>query len=262
MMNSTKRSVKEVVSMLMPEKVKRILKPIYHRMRGVQPRIELDQKWIIIQKKLSESKNIIDLGCGDNPVKGARVGVDLYIEPKERLFGFGPKIDVEKMKEKGTIFVNSRIDAVLPFEDKEFDFAYSNHVFEHVENPAVACGEMMRIARSGAIITPSIFAELMFGRSYHRWLVIERGGAIFFFKKRPLENKPFGEHPKHSSGTGWIVEESTNPFDILLNDGEWYRGRQKMPRLSKLLRKLWYSHSPVTETIFLWDGEFDCFVYE
>jgi ubiquinone/menaquinone biosynthesis C-methylase UbiE len=167
------------------------------------------------------------------------------------------------MKEQGITFVNAMIDSTLPFKDKEFDFAYSHHVFEHLEDPTTACEEMMRIAKSGVIIAPSILAELIFGRPYHRWLVMDRGNTVFFFKKRPYEDRPFGEHPKWDKTKGkWVAKKNTNPFDILLNDGGWYRGERKMPQLANILRKHWYSHSPVMEVIFLWEGSFKYKIYE
>ena len=251
---------------LIPEPVKRAIKPIYHKIKKIpqKARVELDPRWIAVQKKLVESKKIIDLGCGNNPVQGATVGVDLYIESNERAFGVRPAINIQKMKEQGITFVNARIDSTLPFKDKEFDFAFSHHVFEHLEDPATACKEMMRIANFGVILTPSILADLIFGRPYHRWLVMERGNNIFFFKKRSFEDRPFGEHPKwDKTKRKWVAEKDTNPFDVLLNVGGWYRGgERKRPRLANILRKYWYSHSPVMEVIFLWEGSFKYRAYE
>lgn len=169
---------------------------ILNKIKRAPQKVDLHPEWIAVQKKLAESKKIIDLGCGNNPVQGAIVGVDLYIEPKERSLGAGPTIDIQKIKERGITFVNTKIDSLLPFDDKEFDFAYSYHVFEHLEDPAIACKEMMRIAKSGVIITPSILAEVIFGRPYHKWLIMKHNNTIFFFKKRPFEDRPFGEHPK------------------------------------------------------------------
>jgi ubiquinone/menaquinone biosynthesis C-methylase UbiE len=251
----------------MPEYVKQIMRPIYRNAKETLrkgKRIDLDPKWIVVQKRLAEAKKIIDLGCGNNPVQGASVGVDLYIEPKERALGAGPTIDIQKMKERGISFVNARIESPLPFNDKEFDFAYSHHVFEHLHDPATACKETMRIAKSGAIITPSLFAELIFGRPYHRWLVMEHNNTIFFFRKRPFEDRPFGEHPEWNEKTKkWVITKNTNPFDMLLNVSGWYHGEEgEMPRLSKILRKYWYSHSPLIESVFLWQDEFKYEIYD
>lgn len=215
-----------------------------------------------VHAALRQSKTIVDLGCGNNPVPGATAAVDLNLEPSERALGHGSSIDVERFKQRGIRFVNSRIDAPLPFADKEFDFAYSHHVFEHVEDPAIACAEMVRIARAGAIITPSPFAELAFGRPYHRWLVLDRAGALFFFSKRREEDRPFGEHPEWDSQRGWTASERTNPFDMLLDDGDWYHQQEGRvyQRLQQRLRSCWYGHSPVVETIFLWQEQFRCVV--
>lgn len=42
-----------------------------------------------------------------------------------------------------------------PFKDKEFDFVYCSHVLEHSPDPAIACEELMRIAKRGYIETPT-----------------------------------------------------------------------------------------------------------
>jgi len=219
---------------------------------------EQDHRWLMVKKRLKEAHHIIDLGCGNNPVEGASVGVDFHLDPVERLHGAGPMIDPEKFKERGVQFVHTRIDGPLPFKDKEFDFAYSHHVFEHLDDPATACREMIRIAQAGVIITPSFFAELIFGRPYHRWLVMDRTEGLFFFRKRIFEQTPFGLSPKFSHAKNrWEIDGQTNPFDMLLNDGNWYKGQEgQMPRISEILRKHWYAHSPLLEIIFIWDHEF------
>jgi SAM-dependent methyltransferase len=100
--------------------------------QGASKKCSLDPRWICVKNKLKESKRIIDLGCGNNPVAGAAVAIDWYLEPKERALGAGAAIDGKKMRAQGTAFINTRIDGPLPFADKEFDFAYSHHAFEHM----------------------------------------------------------------------------------------------------------------------------------
>ncbi len=241
---------------------KKILKPFFRRFQD-PIQYTSDSRWVEVNKKLSQSKTIVDLGCGNNPVKGATVAVDQYVEPKERICGFGPTIDLKKMEQQNIRFVNTRVDAPLPFKDKEFDFAYSHHAFEHFENLRTACDEMMRIAKAGAIITPSIFAEFIFGRSYHRWMVMQREDMLLFFKKRAFEDRPFGEHPRWDEDhKKWVLEEQTNPFEILLNDENWYQGREGMPRLSNTIRKHWYGRTPLMEVVFLWESSFKYQIYE
>jgi ubiquinone/menaquinone biosynthesis C-methylase UbiE len=243
--------------------IQRLVTPIYARFKKAPEIFDLDPRWTSVRQKLKESKKIIDLGCGNNPVEGASAAVDLYVEPKERILGVNPSIHIENMKKRGIDFVNTRVDGPLPFKDKEFDFAYSHHAFEHFEHPGIACDEAMRIAKSGVIITPSWFAEFMFGRPYHRWLMAEHSGILLFFRKRSYEDRPFGEHPAwDDTQKKWKVTPETNPFEILLNDGHWYEGRREMPALAKRIRKHWYSHSPIMEVMFFWDDRFEYKIYE
>jgi SAM-dependent methyltransferase len=215
-------------------------------------------EWQLLQELLNTAKRIIDLGCGANPHPRAYVGVDAFLEPAHRRLGQGPRLDAKLFRQKGVHFVQADI-TYLPFRDKWFDFAYAHHVFEHLPDPKKACAEMMRIAKAGAIITPSIFAEIAFGRPYHLWFVIARGNTLLFIRKTKREDCPFGEHPIIDKNR-YRVTPQTNPFDILLNDGSWYRGFERMPRLSRLLRKYWYSHSPVIEVVFIWENKFNCVV--
>lgn len=220
---------------------------------------EASHEWQMVQEQLNTAKRLVDLGCGANPHPRASVSVDAFLEPIHRALGHGPQIEAGHFRHKGVQFVQADIEN-LPFVDKEFDFAYSHHVFEHLPNPKKACAEMMRVAQAGAIITPSVFAEIAFGRPYHLWFVLARGTTLFFLRKTARDDRPFGEHPIATAGGGYQAVAQTNPFDILLNDGSWYNGGERMPRLSRLLRKYWYSHSPVMEVVFLWKNSFNCVV--
>ena len=216
-------------------------------------------EWKRLQDHLNSSNRLIDLGCGSNPHPKAKVSVDKFLKPIHRNLGYGSELNKHGFQEKKLHFVQADLEA-LPFANKTFDFAYSHHAFEHLPNPKKACSEICRIANRGAIITPSIFTEIAFGRPYHLWFVLSRGNKLFFIRKMPHEDRPFGEHPIPKNNGGYRVTEKTNPFDILLNQGNWYHGMERMPRLSRLLRNLLYSHSPVHKVIFLWEGSFNCVV--
>ncbi len=226
-----------------------------------QQMFEVSHEWEKLQTYLQKAKRVIDLGCGANPHPRAIVGVDAYLKPLQRTFGYGPEIRTEDLRKRGVEFAQADLTA-LPFVDKNFDFAYAHHVFEHLSDPKKACAEMCRIAHAGVIITPSFFAEIAFGRPYHLWLVLARGNTIVFIRKTQREDRPFGDHPVPRIGGGYEVTPQTNPFDILLNDGGWYHGREGMPRLSRLIQTYWYSHSPVMEIVFLWKGGFNCMVIQ
>ncbi len=218
-------------------------------------------QWRRLEERLRTAERMIDLGCGAHPNPRALVGVDAFIQPEHRVLGTGDQLTAGLFRERGVKFVQAELGA-LPFRAGEFDFAYSHHAFEHVPDPKAACHEMMRVARSGAIVTPSVFAEFAFGRPYHLWLVLQRRNTLIFIRKLVEEDRPFGEHPEPESSGGWRATASTNPFELLLNDGAWYHGREIMPRLSRLLRGYWYSHSSIIEVVFLWEGQFDVVVID
>lgn len=221
----------------------------------------VNKEYEIAQRRINFAKNLVDIGCGINPHPNAKVGVDGFIEPIHR--GTGYFIEKEKLeKEKNIKFIEANVEN-LPFKDKEFDFSYSHHMIEHVENPREACKEIMRISEAGVIICPSIFAEYAFGRPYHLWFVMKKGNTLIFIKKSQEENQPFGDFPKpNKNKDGYIFDEKTNPFDILLDDGSWYKGKEKMPRLANLIQKYWHSRSEITEVILNWENSFNVLVID
>ncbi|MCB9072280.1 MAG: methyltransferase domain-containing protein [Bdellovibrionaceae bacterium] len=83
-----------------------------------------------------------------------------------------------------------------PFKDKQFDFAICSHVLEDIRDPLWVCSEMIRVAKSGYIETPTREAELLYGvQSYeftgfqhHRWFVENVNGQLFFTQKTPLSH--------------------------------------------------------------------------
>lgn len=217
--------------------------------------------WALLERRISAAKKVVDLGCGANPHPKATVAVDAYVDPLHRGLGSGPTIDLAEMKRRNVTFINSDI-MKLPFADKEFDFAYSHHVFEHLPDPKAACLEMSRIASAGCIVTPSVFAELAFGRPYHLWLVMARGHRLIFMKKLPEEDRPFGPHPEPLGGGKFRVTQESNPFDLLFNYGGWYRGRERMPRLERHVKEMVASRSVVMSTVFHWQDKIDCTVID
>lgn len=246
--------------MLVARLARKLLRKVCSNPYDVAP----DPQWAEMQRRLAEANTVVDLGCGNHPVNGATAAVDLYMDNRDRVHGGGSEIDIDEFHKTGIRFVNASIDQPLPFQDREFDFAYSHHVFEHVDDPETACREAMRIAKGGVIITPSSYGEIIFGRPYHKWLVMGRNNTLFFFKKCVFEDRPFGNPPIYSAKAGkYIADDSeTNPFDMLLNCNGWYGGTEKSPRLARRLRQMYYSHSPILEVVFLWKDSFDVKVFD
>ena len=58
-------------------------------------------------------------------------------------------------------------EETLPFNNKEFDFIYSRHTLEDIQNPNFAMNEIIRCCKSGYIETPSPLIEITKGVCGH-----------------------------------------------------------------------------------------------
>ena len=101
------------------------------------------------------SWNILDVGCGYNANKFAKVICDVqdlsnYYQDKKFI----------RLTEKQ-----------LPFKDKEFDFVIASHVMEHVEDVDFFIKELERVSKKGYIELPTMLEDnLVFeNKKDHLW---------------------------------------------------------------------------------------------
>jgi len=95
------------------------------------------------------NKRILEVGGGHNPYRGITHAVDKFpFDNQERGLH-------DYVFQKGVEFRQGELEK-LPFsEEEKFDFIYVSHVFEHVEFPAKAVGELNRLTTRGYIETPA-----------------------------------------------------------------------------------------------------------
>ncbi|MGD8568076.1 MAG: AMP-binding protein [Gammaproteobacteria bacterium] len=120
---------------------------------------------------INKSETVLDAGCGSFPFPLATHLCDIS----------GPETlgSVAVNRPQARPFYRCSVES-MPFKDKQFDFVYCTHVLEHVEDPARACRELMRISKRGYIECPSSWHEYVFHSPDHKWLVdLERGSLIF-----------------------------------------------------------------------------------
>lgn len=87
-----------------------------------------------ISENITENESILDVGCGDNFVK--------------KFFPNTTGLDIEREVHPEVIG-----DAhYLPLEDNSFDWVVAISVIEHLENPAIAVREMIRVAKKGVLL--------------------------------------------------------------------------------------------------------------
>lgn len=117
---------------------------------------------------------ILDIGSGGDPYPGATVLVERYLQPRFR---------TEKLVTNDKPLVVADIHA-LPFPPKSFDFVYSAHVLEVVDDPIQACNEMMRVGKRGYIETPTEGKDVLFAwaRNIQKWHVVAIATNLCFFE--------------------------------------------------------------------------------
>ena len=83
----------------------------------------------------------------------------------------------------------------LPFVEGSFDFVYASHVLEHVEEPQLACREILRVGKAGYIETPSPFLEQGLALAdelspthwFHRWFVFSPSPEVLAFEPKSMQ---------------------------------------------------------------------------
>ena len=99
--------------------------------------------------------NILDIGCGYNANKFAKVICDV----QDLSNHYQDKKFIRLTEKK------------LPFKDKEFDFVVASHVMEHVEDIDFFIKELERISKKGYIELPTMLEDnLVFeNKKDHLW---------------------------------------------------------------------------------------------
>ena len=117
---------------------------------------------------------VLDIGSGGDPFPRATILVERYLEPVfrgESLVTHGKPLVVADVNE-------------LPFPSKSFDFVYSAHVLEVVEDPLQASKEIMRVGKRGYIETPTEAKDMLFAwaRDIQKWYVVGIASNLCFFE--------------------------------------------------------------------------------
>jgi len=148
-----------------------------------------------------DGETILEIGPGKDPMRWPKrrpkKWCDLYVDVLN-------KGDLPWVDEHGLSYEQGTVENLSFIKDNSFDFVYARQILEHTSDPALACRELSRVAKRGYVATPSIFGEIFFGKplGYHNWLIIERGGTLCFFQKRPFEDRPF---------KGWYINAVHKP---------------------------------------------------
>ena len=122
---------------------------------------------------------VLDIGGGGAPFTRANYVIERFLMAASDRDNLDAPVDER--------WIAGDVQA-LPFANKSFDVAYCTHVLEHVEDPAKACEELMRVAKRGYIETPRKITEYLHGHPTHRWLIDVIDGVLIFERRNFIES--------------------------------------------------------------------------
>jgi SAM-dependent methyltransferase len=135
---------------------------------------------------------VLDIGSGPRPFKFATELCDFYVD--------------ETVHRRGQLITKGLPVTVadvhnMPFADKTFDYVYTAHMLEHVDDPEKACREIMRIGKRGLIETPNFTKDILFCQAeemHHRWHTVGFENHLFFFEYSAREAAGIGSKAWHA----------------------------------------------------------------
>jgi SAM-dependent methyltransferase len=145
---------------------------------------------------------VLDVGSGGWPFRRANHLADKFPEGTTHRF--------EGMVRDGRPFFEVDIER-LPFADKTYDFVFCSHVLEHLEDPAQAMRELMRVGKRGYLEVPTRLSDIMFNftrlKDHHRWHSLRLGNTLVLIEWNERERRELGNEFFNA-----LQSEFTNPF--------------------------------------------------
>ncbi len=180
--------------------------------------------------------NTVDIGPGNFPWKAAKN----YIERPDRIND--PKYKPENLPKVNVFFGD--LERGLPnIQDKQFDFAWASHIFEHLKDPVAGAKELSRIAKRGVVIVPSSYKEAItyFEESDHKWDI---------FPPRPGENKPRFVRRNET----WLLPLKDQ--EMRATFGRLYRAQEYETHEQRYIKQFFLENEQVYDIVVPWEGEF------
>ena len=174
------------------------------------------------QFDIKRADTVLEVGSGNRPLIRSDVLCDKF-----------PFSSYERSANKSIVVDRPFIaaDAIhLPFQDKSIDFLYCADLAEHLEEPHKFFNECERVAKKGAIVTPSILAERLFGWEYHAVMYEIRDNRLII-------------HRKTKDNWGWFGETF---HKLCVDDKHFQRNVNRHPELFRMIyewkNKIRYQH--------------------
>ncbi|OGY18502.1 MAG: hypothetical protein A3F04_02000 [Candidatus Chisholmbacteria bacterium RIFCSPHIGHO2_12_FULL_49_9] len=200
-----------------------------YSLAGFSSEKKFDYQRRYIKFRLTKDARVLDVGSGGEPFPYATYLVDLYPGKTQHRYN--------ELKTNRKPLIQASVEH-LPFKRKSIDFAYCAHVLEHVDDPARACEELMRVGKRGYIEVPTRLSDIIFNftkiPNFHRWYVNRAGNSLIFVEYSDYERR-----------------------DTRCN--EFYQFAHS--RYDNPLRRMFRRNKDLITNMFMWDQRFSYYVF-
>ena len=191
---------------------------------------KIDYQKRFVDFKIKEDEKVLDIGSGGEPFFLATHVADKYPGDTHHRYN--------KLNTKNLPFTEADIQN-LPFENGSFDFVYTAHVLEHVEDPAKAMDELMRIGKRGYIEVPTRMSDIVFNfarlKHFHKWYINRVGNTLIF------------------------IEYSKNDLRDTGDKEFFHMGHSYIPNAFK---RTYRKNKDLYTNMFLWEKDFNYYVFD
>lgn len=179
---------------------------------------------------VKRGEKVLDVGSGGEPFEKATHLVDMFPRDTQHRYNV--------LKTGGLPFIQGNV-LNLPVKKKAFDFVYCAHVLEHVDDPAKACDELMRVARRGYVEVPTRISDVVFNfvmkPDFHKWHVTMMDNSLIFVE--------YGEWERQDT--------KCNELYLLAH------AKKENP-----VRNMFRRNKNLITNMFLWNRRFNYFVFD
>lgn len=148
---------------------------------------KIDYQKRFVDFDIKEGERVLDIGSGGSPFVYATHLVDKFPGKTHHRY--------EEFRTNGVEFTQADVED-LPFDDKSFDYIYTSHVLEHVENPEKALNEISRVGKRGFIEVPTKMSDTVLNltrlQHFHKWYINKVGKKLIFIEYNQNELRDMG----------------------------------------------------------------------
>jgi len=137
----------------------------------------------------------VDIGCGSDKIRREAIGVDAGMDLVH--------VGTREWRDLSAVNVKMMIDDLSLFESNSFDYAYSSHFLEHLDDPAKMLSEMSRVVRHGGYVVIYLPDRILYTEANpehkHMWTMDE------FVKILPETLSVVKMIPKHADYSFFVA---------------------------------------------------------